>query len=227
MGQIDNQDQLKVLMQIYSDLRKEILEAIKLQHRTIIAESFFVSIVFAIGLLQSGAQYFYQAMIISIIPFVIGFTSVWLIEQSRMMRAGDYLEFLEDKINILLDCSCCLTWENWLRRKEIKRTDVHRIHHLSQIVVIILFIIIGFFSIFLLWGLQEIDINFRHIMCSFYFVLMLILVYIVYKVVIHRDEPANKDMYFKWENDTYLIDLHKAKKQYNLCRNDEIERNER
>ncbi|MGB2695158.1 MAG: hypothetical protein WBD55_08225, partial [Dehalococcoidia bacterium] len=94
---------------------------------------------------------------------------LWVIEMTRMMRCGNYLQFIEDKINDELE-GPVVTWENWLRRgtehdlrrnplREIAgflglRPDTHRLHHNAQ-----LFLVIGLLatSLTVSWYLPFVD----------------------------------------------------------------------
>lgn len=148
---------IDVQLKLYDHLREEILQAISTQHRTFIAESFFVSIVFSFSLMGTiflkpiegnPIDFFTISSVLAflIAPAVIFLTSLWLIEQSRMMRAGEFLERLEDEINEQLK-GPFLIWENWLRREEVPFFDVHQLHHYAQHIIIGMLSFIGYLSI--------------------------------------------------------------------------------
>jgi len=203
------QDELKVQLELYRYLREEILESIRLQHRTFISESFFISIVFSLGLTQSN----YKSLILSIVPAVVALTSLWLIEQSRMMRAGNYLYLLEDKINNSIKWPQ-MTWENWLRfRGEVSFWDVHKIHHRSQYTIMFLFILLGFFSTWSMWTLKILDETPLLILIIFYIILLLWLTFTVINVVVHRGRRVTRIEFSDWES-SYREEIKKLAEKW-------------
>lgn len=185
---------LEIKLQMHKNLREEIMESIRLQHRAFISEAFFISIVFSLSLVEDK----YKSFILSITPAVIAFTCLWLIEQSRMMRAGDFLQLLEDEINISLK-EPSLTWENWLRREEVGWWDIHKIHHVSQYLVMVLFLSLGIFSIREMWFLELLDWNKRIILTIIYSTLIFGLFILIYKVIDHRLSMIDKPGFERWK----------------------------
>ncbi|MGA2122127.1 MAG: hypothetical protein ABSG49_08800 [Methanoregula sp.] len=201
---------LAIQLKLYSQLREEIMQAINTQHRTFIAESFFVSIVFSFSLIsnliiRSNNTDNYDiltsismAFLFITAPVVIFYTSLWLIEQSRMMRAGDFLELLEDEINRNLQ-GPYLTWENWLRRDDVSFLDVHKLHHYAQYAILSILIGIGYISvilIFFIYGPKH-DISYyikiiTSLCTSLYLVLLTGLSGIFIKSICHRSDPSTK-----------------------------------
>jgi hypothetical protein len=199
-------DPLEIQIKLYDHLRMEILQAIQTQHRTFIAESFFVSMVFSFSLIgtifvksSENAPLSYiniiSIMLLFIIaPGIIFFTSLWLIEQSRMMRAGDFLELLENDINSKLD-GPYLIWENWLRRDTVKFLDIHRLHHYAQYTIIGMLLFFGFLSVRIIYLIKkQIPSDFNDItvvIITVYTVLLIILSLIYLKSIRHRTEHEN------------------------------------
>lgn len=186
--------ELDVKLQMHRNLHEEIVESIRLQHRTFISEAFFISIVFSVGLAKTD----YNTFILSITPAVIAFTCLWLIEQSRMMRAGDFLQLLEDDINISLK-EPSLAWENWLRREEVGWWDIHKIHHVSQYLVMILFLSLGIFSIREMWLVELLDFNKRIILTLIYSILIFALFILIYRVIDQRKSKIDKKGFKGWK----------------------------
>lgn len=118
-------DELKIMLKSHEYLRQEILNSIGWQNRFVIAEVTVISALLGLGLTEQPLKF----LLTAIPPAVIALTAFWLIEQSRMMRAGDYLQLLEDEINIKAEGAYIL-WENWLRLG--MAGGVHTIHHISQ-----------------------------------------------------------------------------------------------
>lgn len=121
-------DELEILLKSYDYLRQEIFNSIGWQNRIFIAAATIISVLLGLGLTEKEML---RLSVIIIPPAVIAFTAFWLVEQSRMMRAGDYLQLLEDEINTKIGGAYIL-WENWLRRGGISWRDIHKIHHISQ-----------------------------------------------------------------------------------------------
>ncbi|MFC7176278.1 hypothetical protein [Halosegnis marinus] len=58
---------------------------------------------------------------------------LWSIEQTRMMRAGDYISGLESRVNERLLDGWSLGWEGWLNyRAERAGRDIYHLHYYSQ-----------------------------------------------------------------------------------------------
>jgi hypothetical protein len=132
---------MKFLVENYKTLREEIVVSINTQSKLIMGEGIAVAAGIILGFLgfgnlsmssdDKGLGVVSSAFIIAI-PFIIfSLTSLWTVEQGRMMRAGDFMQFLENVINRELE-GAYIVWENWLRREGVKRLDVHRMHHLAQ-----------------------------------------------------------------------------------------------
>lgn len=118
---------VSVMFRSYEYLRQEILNSIGWQNRVLTAAVPIISVILGLGLTVSER---YDLLLIIIPLAVIGLTSFWLVEQTRMMRAGDFLQLVENEINSKTGGAYLLR-ENWLRRRNISWHDPHRIHHFS------------------------------------------------------------------------------------------------
>jgi len=103
--------EVAAMFEEYRTLRDEIGRCITIQSQTVIAG----------GAILGGTLAFAPSVagVVFVIPlFVIIVGALWVIEQSRMMRAGNYLQVLEDRINCTLkaqNTQATIGWENWLR----------------------------------------------------------------------------------------------------------------
>ncbi len=141
-ARIGDRKDVELMYEFYTDLREEINQSIEFQNQIVIGGGAFIAA--AYGLQFSGVlgelaiQNPVLKLVIAALPTVAVFTiSLWIIEQSRMMRAGHYLHFLENKINAELD-GVYLTWENWLRGGN---TPIyHQTHRIGQLIGYALFL---------------------------------------------------------------------------------------
>lgn len=124
--------ELDSMLRMYGWLRDEITQSNQLQHRIVLGLSTFVGTVF--GLTFSGALAnvsrlgtgAFELVIAAVLPIVVMAGGIWLVEQSRVMMAGNYLQLLEYKINERTD-GAPMSWENWLRRDPADLPAQHRI----------------------------------------------------------------------------------------------------
>lgn len=185
---------LKFLLENYKILREEILESIVLQNRIIMGVGTAIGVILGFGLTKDV----YSALIMSI-PFIVSvLTSWWLVEQSRMMRAGDFLQHLEDLINFEVG-GTYVTWENWLRTgSNGSSTDIH--HFAQYICVIGIFygISIISFSLFFIYDplVTNISISVRLIFTIFPATILGILIVPIIKIIRHKS--ASKEDFKRW-----------------------------
>lgn len=201
---------MKFLVENYKTLREEIVVSISTQSKLIMGEGIAVAAGIILGFLgfgnlsmsrdDKGIGVVSSAFIIAI-PFIIfSLTSLWTVEQGRMMRAGDFMQFLENMINRELE-GAYIVWENWLRREGVKRLDVHRMHHLAQYLSILVFYGVGVFIIYLLFqcpnwlSIPRIQSYGLAIFLSVIFVLLLIP---ITKLITHQSSPAQKMEFMEW-----------------------------
>jgi Cu/Ag efflux pump CusA len=224
---------MEFLLENYKTLREEILEAIRLQNKIIMGEAIAVGIILGFGL--AGTTY---KVVLIAIPFVIIIlNSYWAVEQSRMMRAGNFMQFLEDKINLKLG-GAYVVWENWLRRETDKKNnrsfvqkirymikdwrkpkDANIIHHRAQCLSILgVFYLVGVIIIFaFLYSPNRFDISIFKDMARYiyigllfaYLVIFLLSIIPVFQVIRHRGTPAEKTEFSEWSK-KYWEDMNKA-----------------
>lgn len=140
-------DRIEVMLHLYAHLRDEILVSIQFQNRVILGEAVVVGLIYGIRLTDNPergavASSLVELAAIILPPVIIVSTALWTVEQTRMMRIGDYLELLENRINEELG-SPCITWENWLRSGNV--SHVGNVHHTAKTM--------GYVGFFLVLGL--------------------------------------------------------------------------
>lgn len=183
-------DELKIMLKSYDYLREEILTSIRWQNRLAIAETTVISILFGLGLNVTNLKF----LIMAIPPAVIVLSAFWLIEQSRMIRAGDYLQFLEDEINAKSG-GVHISWENWLRMGTAG--IVHTIHHWAQYLgVLVIFHTLSGISLWMLWK-DEAEYNFPMWAWWICVAFLIFLLVIVIFAIQHR--PTEKDKFKEWK----------------------------
>lgn len=203
---------IKFLLENYRSLREEILESIRLQSRIIMGEAIAVGIILGFGLTETT----YRVLIIAI-PFIITIlNSWWIVEQSRMMRAGDFMQFLEDRINLEVG-EPYVVWENWLRRKTDEKNDLgciqkikewvnpedpHGIHHIAQYLCILgVFYSVGIATIFFLYlypALLNIPPFVSYGLAIFYTIIFGYSLILIRKIILHQGSKAKKEDFYGW-----------------------------
>jgi len=170
-------------------LREEILNSISWQHRLMMGEATIISALLAMGL--TIAQW--ETLLIAIPPAVLVLSSAWMVEQTRMMRAGDFLQLLEYMINSEVG-EPVMVWENWLRRPGVRWHDPHRIHHIAQYIAVIgVFYLLGFFSLFMLWFYKLIPEPSCSIFCVSFSFLLFSLLILTLRVIAHKRRYPIRD----------------------------------
>lgn len=213
-------DETEVMMEMYAELRSEVLQSIRFQNRVILSGAVVVAVVYGLqfsGVLPELANEdpTFELIIASLPPVIIISIALWIVEQSRMMRAGRYLAFLENKINDQLD-EPCLSWENWLRDGQTPVS--HRIHHNAQRIGYLgFFCLLGALALVLyamsILGVQisPLEMESEIVSAAFgYFVVNLIAFGIVfryaYPIIIHGDDEDEAERYQQfrqWEANNY------------------------
>lgn len=108
------------MLEAYGWLRDEINQSNRLQHRIVLGLATFVGLVFGLefsGTLSefaSATPATFRLVLGAILPIVVVAPGIWLVEQSRVMMAGNYLQLLEHKIHDEVG-NAPVAWENWLR----------------------------------------------------------------------------------------------------------------
>lgn len=114
---------VQLILKVYGWLRGEINESYRRQHQLVVGQATLIGL--AIGLQfgfdfiggstgGSGVAEFLRFAFMAIPPLVLVTASLWLLEHNRVMRAGNYLQLLEFRINDRVDGNP-LSWETWLR----------------------------------------------------------------------------------------------------------------
>lgn len=191
-------DSLQVQLQLYKYLRDEVMESIKMQHRTFLAVGLLITTGFSLAM-QAQLKY----LILSIVPIIIILISLWLIEQSRLIRVGEYLCILEDKINKSIN-EPCITWETWIRREGVSTWGVNKILNIAQLLILSTFVVIGYFSTYLIWitPLEGFEPNLQHTIAIVYLILLITVMFLIIRISFHRRQKIfEKDIedLFEWE----------------------------
>ena len=183
-------DELEIMLKSHDYLRQEILNSVNWQNRILIATAGIISVLLGLGLTVAETLTFSS---IIIPPAVTILTAYWLVEQSRMMRAGNYLQLLENEINIKAG-GASLLWENWLRGG--MAGTVHRIHHISQYFAGVgVFYIISAVS---LWN--TITLNLLPWWVWGLYIAMLIFMLVLITLVVQH-KPKKRGEFEKWKNE--------------------------
>lgn len=180
---------IEIMLKSHDYLQDEILSSISWQNRFIIAVVPIISALLGLGLTEETTLHL---LLVAIPPTVTIFTAFWIVEQSRMMRAGDFLQLLEDEINIKADGACIL-WENWLRIGPAG--GVHQIYHISQYLGVIgmLYIVSGFS----IW--KTMTSNLIPLAVNVLYIAMLILM-LVLVVLVVRHNPRERKEFKSWRD---------------------------
>ncbi len=167
-------NQLSIELRQYELLRKEILATINWQNQLMIAGTTIVSAIFALGVTIQEWRVFLIALPLVVILII----ALWLVEQSRMMRAGNFLQTLEKQINEQENC-ICLNWEIWLRTEGNVSSKVHGIFHRAQRLVISSLCLITLFAICITW------VNWESMTgLSYFYLVVLTLLYVILLVLV-------------------------------------------
>lgn len=183
-------------------LREEILNSISLQYKTFVSEGLILSTVLALGFIQDP----FRILLLAVPPLFISLTALWLIEQSRMMRAGNFLSILEDEINLEIN-EIGLFWENWLRLRKVSFFSPHRIHHFAQyLLVIMTYFIVTLLSIAGCWIYQVLPSDILTWITIIYGFMLFLLFIPVWKIIIHKRAVHSREEFLEWK-DKYLAYL--------------------
>ena len=175
---------VSLLLRMYELLRDEILNSISWQHRLMMGEATILSALLALGFSIKE----WGTLVVAVPPAVLVLSSAWMVEQTRMMRAGDFLQLLEHRINIEMK-NPLMIWENWLRRPGVRWYDPHRIHHISQYVAVIgVFHLLGFFTSIFLWYNPpgNLPLTWCRAYCVIFAVLLAVLLVLTIRIVVHE-----------------------------------------
>jgi len=133
----------------YRLLREEIQQSIKNQVRILGYGGAALSVVLGGGLIRESALVVVTLPLLAFFFFVL-----WNVEQTRMMRAGDYLYSIEQQVKRESNGTSML-WESWLRDRDengVDHTesllgaamarDVYDLHYHSQLLVQVVFMLV-------------------------------------------------------------------------------------
>lgn len=185
---------LETLLREYETLREEILQCVRLQYRIITAGILFLGTAL-------GIAFEYHSVFLVIPPVLAAVFSLWATEQSRMMRAGNYIQMLENRINMELK-GIYVFWENWIR---IGKPPLSLPHHISQYIGISAsFLFICAFAIWAIWyfPLPELAEPARVCITAVYIGLLLLISYLAFRTIKHgwvsiREFEKTKEKYKK------------------------------
>lgn len=151
-------DEVAVMLRMYEMLREEIMQSVKIQSKVILGESVLIAVIFGFEISGITKRFIenvptFRFLIATIPPVIIISTAIWLVEQSRMKRAGKHLQELEQRINTELGGRSSmdyLTWENDLR--DGKYLKDHKIHVWAHYLAPVgFFLLLGFLSLILFY----------------------------------------------------------------------------
>lgn len=169
----------------YESLRSEIELAIRNQVRILGYGGTVLGVFAGIGVVRPSF------LVIAALPFIAFFFAVlWSIEQTRMMRAGDYISTIEKRVNKEYFEQPVMLWENWLRYRGAKQPerDIYQVHYWSQYLIITVFILTEVVAIVSVWTWQpgNIQITSQIALTILYITFIIIIYYILRKVVRHE-----------------------------------------
>lgn len=148
----DDGRRLNVMLTQYEQLRNEIIQSVRFQNKVVLGEAVVVALISGLqvvtlfkGRAMSSLTPVIKLAAFVLPPIIIVSTALWAAEQSRMMRIGNYLSLLENKVNEELN-TVCLSWENWLRSGGV--SFVGNVHHAAKTVGYV-----GFFCLLGVLGL--------------------------------------------------------------------------
>jgi len=197
---------LDLRLQAYRFLREEILHSIELQYKIIMAMATVVAFILGLSIVQPT-----WTLVILVLPWIAtAFVSLWLIEFTRMMRAGGFLHLLEKDINAEVG-ELCIYWETMLRECRELEVGVHKIHrHVMQMFLVILaFTVIAASVPFVLLIYQEGAIAIEGVawvsICTLLILPILVLIYLLKQAfnVVRHTELISMDAFERWKREQY------------------------
>ena len=192
----NNDTKLEILRHEYESLRSEIELAIRNQIRILGYGGTVLGVFAGLGIIRPSI------LIIAALPFISFFFAIlWSIEQTRMMRAGDYLATIEDRANDEYFDEPVLLWESWLRYRGERQPeiDIYQIHYFTQYIVIGIFILTVFIGIITVWTWkpESTGLELKIGLSLLYSIFILIMGYVLTKVVKHKDVSGSFQRFFK------------------------------
>ncbi len=214
-GEVGKRQDVQLMYEFYTDLRDEVNQSIEFQNKIVIGGGVLIGVAYGLqfsGILEElTMENPTLRLIIAALPTVTLFTiALWIVEQSRMMRAGHYLHFLENKINAELD-GVYLTWENWLR--DGNTSVYHDAHYVGQMVGYAVFLyglaVLGLWlyaAEFLgvsIESIQTLSFEFNSLAFIYFLLTLGLLLYLArytYLIIFHDvDEESSFERFKEWE----------------------------
>ena len=182
--------ELEGLRHEYDHLRSEIELAIRNQVRILGYGGTVLGVFGGLGVFRPSV------LILAALPFIAFFFSIlWSIEQTRMMRAGDYLSTIEHRLNDDYFEDPVMLWESWLRFRAENQPerDIYQVHYWSQYLIIGTFILAEFIGIVTIWVWQPeaLGLPVQIGLTAVYVLFIGIMYYILKKVVKHKNIEAS------------------------------------
>lgn len=151
-------DRPEAMLRMYEMLREEILQSIRIQDNVVLGEAIVIGVLFGLQLTGitskiTGGESLLRFLSAATPIIIIISTGVWIVEQTRMMRAGEHLKELEERINDELSDgsnTACLSWESDLRTKSMSGSKWEKYHVWAHYLGPVgFFLLLGFISIFI------------------------------------------------------------------------------
>lgn len=123
-------DEEQMALSMYEWLRGEIDQSNELQNRIAFGQAVLVGIgigVSTVAEVEGGKVPDYILSVgLGALPVIVATsTAAWLLEQARVMRAGNYLSEVEDYLKYDTDKDLIM-WETWLRSDRSERYGIYR-----------------------------------------------------------------------------------------------------
>lgn len=126
-----------------------------------------------------------SVIVLAIPPMAFVTLALWLIEMARMMRAGNYLRMLENRLNRELG-STGLIWENWLRSQVSSGVfDPHTVHYWAQRISTFLIVVIASLAIWMIAISQQTLLLDKWVFVGVYSAFAALLVLFAWPIVVH------------------------------------------
>lgn len=123
-------DETQMALSMYEWLRAEIDQSNELQNRIAFGQAVLVGVGVGVSTVARGEAVAVPDYVLSIglgaLPVIVATsTAAWLLEQARVMRAGNYLSEVEDFLRYDTDKELIM-WETWLRSDRSERYGIYR-----------------------------------------------------------------------------------------------------
>lgn len=176
---------VEALLQEYETLRSEIELAIRNQVRILGYGGTVLGVFAGLGIIQPSV------LVVVALPFIAFFFSIlWSIEQTRMMRAGDYISTIETRLNEEHLEEPVLLWENWLRFRADRQPeyDIYFIHYWLQYIVIAVFMLTEIVGIVTIWSWQptSLGLALQIALTALYLTFVGVMYFVLRRIVTHK-----------------------------------------